>query len=309
MVFGLGAGLGFHYRSSTPSPSRRVFGRSSTLQDDAADALGLDLESFDAPSPEAGWANIVEYIEDDSPLIVRCDASKLPYLELEGDTPFDTRCVVVTGVDVEGERVCLSDGAVSAAQWVDREPFLAAWWSEGSSERSHAGTVWRLYPGEPRPLREAVRRALQTNRRAMASSDDERRGLQAASRFRDEIGDWREFDDAAACFHAAYLAMEHPETGGGNFRNLYRDFLNEAVEVDPDLGRLQLGLSMGRTADAWSTLATYLAAMKTFVETAGEEPAEDPSHHVESMAEAAYQFEATFWNRIASLDEAVRCRR
>jgi hypothetical protein len=300
MVFGLGAGLDFYYGSGDPSPSRRVFGRSSTLEADAADALGLELEAIEAPSAEVGWSVIVDCIEDERPLLVRCDAAKLPYRE--DGMPFDARCVVVIGVDSEGGRICLSDGSVGAPQWVDRELFVGAWWSENPSELFEAGTAWRLQPGKARPLEEAIRRALRTNQQAMAGSDDEGRGLQAASQFRDEIDQWRELDDAAACFHAAYRAMEHPETGGGNFRNLYRDFLNEAVEVDPELGRLQVGLSMGRTADAWSTLGTYLAAMKTYVETSGEEPAEDPSHHVESMAEAAYQFEATFWNRIASLD-------
>ena len=58
---------------------------------------------------------------------------------------------------------------------------------------------------------------------------------------------------------------------------------------------------MSRTAQAWSTLATYLEAMASMLDAEREDPNEDPSHHVESMAEAVFQFESTFWDRIGVL--------
>lgn len=300
LAFGLGAGLDFHYLCSETSPTRRILGRSLALEDGVADSLGLTVHTLEPGSPHDGMSVIETYLADGVPVLVRCDGSRLPYRDRY--PPYGARRVVVVGLDADGGRVSVSDGAIEEVTRVERDEFLHAWWSEDLPE-AEGGGVAHVFESDPtRELDEAILRAVARNCREMTTRDGQTHGLEALSRFREEVGQWKSLDDGTACYRAAYQAMECPETGGGNYRSLYREFLKEAEQRVPSLGNLQAGLSMTRTADAWSTLGTYLSAMTTYLATDGEEPGENPAHHVESMAEAVYQFESTFWDRIRSLE-------
>ncbi len=295
MVFGLGSGLGFQYRRRDEnSPTCRIAGRSDNIEVAAAERLGVVLEENCTDQREEGWAGIRETLDEGVPVMVQCDFAELPYGGSE--TRFGDHRLVVAGIDESADRIQVADPRLDEMQTIDGGEVREAC---GATEPEGEQVVWwRLRPGEPRSVEEVLPGAIQHNAERMRTDDRETGGLAALRSFSDEVADWGDDEAAARDYRFAYECIAGEGTDGAMFRNLYREFLSEATEHLPDLSRFQVSVSMSRNADTWSTLATYVKAMAQYLEADGDEPAENPRHHVESMAEAVYQFESTFWQRV-----------
>jgi len=300
MVFGLGAGLHcFYIVSDHVSPSRQILGRSPDLEEQVAASLGLEFRAHRTADPDEGWALLREAIDAGKPPLVSCDLAELGYWNSK--TPFNGHRVVAAGYDEDAGEVLLADTHFEGLQRVGLEEFAAARASQGPPMFDARHLFWTLESTEADPLDVAVERALGKAYDNMESSGAEFAGTAAIRAFADEVGSWVERPDAAWCYRFAYQVIERRGTGGGFFRRMYRDFLREAEEFAPEIATLQLGVAMARTAQAWSTLADYLEAMSRHLDEDAEDPGEDPAHHVESLAEAVYQFESSFWDRLGQL--------
>ncbi len=303
MVFGLGSGLGFYYiKSKELTPSRQIFGRAFNLEENAAEALGLELRAHFEGDNEAAWQGVREAIDADRPALVQCDLSELPYWE--SNTPFNGHKIAVVGYDEDAGDALVADTHFEGLQRVSLDALERARASKAPPSMGNQNAWWLLEPGEARPMDEAISHALAANADQMENDATGFGGLDALEDFAAEVGSWRELDDASWAYRFAYQCIEKRGTGGGNFRFLYRDFLSEASEHVEQIRRDGLVISMTRTADAWSTLSRYLEAMSRWVEPVAEggaddRPDDDPSHHLNSMAEAVFQFESTYWDRAA----------
>lgn len=125
----------------------------------------------------------------------------------------------------------------------------------------------------------------------------EDQGLEELRRFADTVTDWRTSDGAAESYRRASEEIESAP-GAAFHRRQMRDFLSQARELHPNLG-FQLGVGVARSAEAWSTLAVYLAAAADALDSAAPNPSEDPFHHIESLAEAVYQYESAFCDLVS----------
>lgn len=301
MVFGLGSGLGVYYlKSEHMTPSRQIMGRHFQLEENCAQALGFELRAHFEGDNEAAWEGVKAAIDDDRPVLVQCDLCELSYWGT--NTPFNGHKIAVVGYDDAAGEVLVADTHFEGLQRIDAAALERARASTAPPSMGNQNVWWTLEPGasgfEPRALDEAIELALQRNARQMEDDTSGFGGLKALEQFAGEVVSWRELDDAIWAYRFAFQCIEKRGTGGGNFRYLYRDFLNEAGEQVPSILRDQLAVSMTRTASSWSTLARYLEAMSRWLEGGDDKPEEDPAHHLESMAEAVLQFESTFWDRI-----------
>jgi hypothetical protein len=300
MVFGLGSGLGFYYlKSDHMSPARQLIGRVPNMEENVAEVLDLNLVAHRTDEAEEGWEGVRRALQQGRPAMVQCDLSELPYWET--GTPFNGHRVVVAGWDEQADEVLVADTHFEGLQRVDREALRAARASQAPPSFGNQFAWWELEPGEPAELEGAIRKAIVRNAEQMRQEATGVGGIEGLSAFRDDVDSWVELEESDWLYRFAYQCIEKRGTGGGMFRNLYREFLSEAAEECAEILRFQLPLSMSRNADAWSTLATYLKAMSVFIETDGEEPGEDPTHHVGSMSEAVFQFESTFWSRVVQV--------
>jgi hypothetical protein len=298
MVFGLGSGLGVYYlKSEHMSPSRQIMGRHFRLEENCAEALGLELRPHFEGDNQAAWAGVKAAIDEDRPVLVQCDLCELPYWG--STTPFNGHKIAVVGYNDATGEVLVADTHFEGLQRISAEALERARASTAPPSMGNQNVWWTLEPGDTRPLDEAVELALERNAAQMEEDSSGFGGLAALEQFAAEVVSWRELDDAAWAYRFAFQCIEKRGTGGGNFRYLYRDFLNEAGEHVPSILQAQLAVSMTRTASSWSTLARYLEAMSRWVEGGDDKPEEDPAHHLESMAEAVLQFESTFWDRVS----------
>lgn len=76
--------------------------------------------------------------------------------------------------------------------------------------------------------------------------------------FLDELELWAQFKDWQWTFRFAYQVIEKRGTGGGGFRLMYKDFLDEAELFVPDIKNLNLSQLMNKCAVAWTNFALAL---------------------------------------------------
>jgi hypothetical protein len=208
---------------------------------------------------------------------------------------------VVAGYNEADGVALVADPHFEGLQRVPMDALRDARASQAPPSMGNQNVSWVLEPGEVASLEEATLAALEQNRVQMEEDESGMGGIDVLRAFADELVDWTARDDAVWCYKFGYQVIEKRGTGGGFFRYLYRDFLREVVELHSRLTAMQLPISMTRTAQAWSTLARYMEAMSRQLDPEAESPEEDAAHHLESMAEAVYQFESTFWDRIGML--------
>ena len=80
----------------------------------------------------------------------------------------------------------------------------------------------------------------------------------------DELPEWNGRPDADRCFRLAAQVIEQRGTGGGLFRRMYAQFLEEA-------GMPELAALCARSADAFSALANRLGPEEALACAAAEE--------------------------------------
>jgi len=262
MVFGLGAGLGFHYLASPAlSPSHLVVGRQARLETTACEVLGAPFVERTASDAASGWAGVRAALDRGLAPVLVTDLAALPYWR--SSTPFGGHRIALAGYDdargvafvADTDRPGLEEVSLDAldrARASVAPPFAAP------------GRPWLEVdaPAAPRPLADAVREAIRRQAREMLLPQDGASGVSAVERFAQELPRWpveaRDEADRAWCFRYAYQVIEKRGNGGGMFRRLYARFLGEAEAAVPDLAGLGLRGGMEAVADAWSRLAEAL---------------------------------------------------
>ncbi len=297
MVFGLGSGLGFYYlKDDRVSPSRQMAGRNWNLEENTAELLGLKLVSHTSDDPDAGWQSVKDAIDGGYLALAQCDLKYLPYWK--ATTSFNGHRIVVVGYNDATREAILADTHFEGLQRVSYEQLAASRGSKAGPSFGNRQLFWTLEAGKARPIEDVVMAAVEKNARAMNDESDANAGLVALRSFADEVAGWRTLEDAVWCYRFAYQISERRGTGGGNFRVMYRDFLFEAAEKFPGAVDRNLGISMARTAQAWTTLAGYMQSMSNALESGEAMKDSSPNDFISSLAEAVYQFESTFWDRI-----------
>jgi len=262
MVFGLGAGLGFHCLVSPElSPSHLVVGRQVALETTACEVLGAPFVERTAADAASGWAGVRAALDRGLAPVLVTDLSALPYWR--SSTPFGGHRIALAGHDeargiafvADTDRPGLEEvglDALDRARASIAPPFAAP------------GRPWLEVdaPAAPRPLAEAVRDAIRRQAREMLLPQDGTAGVSAIERFAEALPRWpveaRDEADRAWCFRYAYQVIERRGNGGGMFRRLYARFLAEAEAALPELSTPGLRGAMEAIADAWSRLAEAL---------------------------------------------------
>jgi hypothetical protein len=115
-------------------------------------------------------------------------------------------------------------------------------------------------PAPPKRAREAVlQQAVGLTEEAAP-----RTGVPGLRALADELPDWAKRPDADRCFRLAAQVIEQRGTGGGLFRRMYAQFLEEA-------GLPELSPLCARSADAFSALANRLGPEEALACAAAEE--------------------------------------
>lgn len=252
MAFGLGGGIHFFFfKGPGFNPSRGFYGRSAALEYELCERLGVPFDEGPEEDPARAWSRIRAHLDAGKPVLLQADILFLDYWR--SSTSFNGHRVICAGYDPDRDVALMADSHWNWPQEVPVASLMRAMASDAPPVPSPHCYFGVLAPParapDPRALAPEAWRA---TARRMLEDDSGFSGLSALHALAGDLARWVEAPDWSWCARFAYQCVEKRGTGGGNFRRIYRAFLEEAG-APPALVSL-----MGACADAWTALATEL---------------------------------------------------
>lgn len=233
MLFGLGQGLGFIYWDSKGMDFPFIGGRvkPDELTANLAARLGLTVRIQETSSVDKAWQNVRSCIEHGIPVGLKLDSYYLDYFT--NKVHFAGHYAVLYGID--DEYAYMADTRQQGGLVKTRLTSLAA----ARNAKGSMSSRNRSFTLEPidalPPLVPAVRASLTKNSCDYLNPPIRNIGNKGIVKMSNEILKWPSRSNNIEhdlCLTA--LLMERAGTGGALFRNLYRDFLKECVDLLED---------------------------------------------------------------------------
>lgn len=288
--FGLGEGLAF-YSLPTPgqSPSHRIFLRCLDLEGNFFRNIGIPFEWKTEADPEKALELAEKALEHGTPVLLRTDLRHLDYYQTK--THFAGHAIVLWGIDRGKGRAYVSDTHWEGLQELPIESLKKARWVE-SFPISVQNDYFEAGPFElPKDWAPVLRNTLKNNAEAMLAAGplEGACGVLGIESLSKELPQWTEKEDRTWIGRFFYQTIEKRGTGGGAFRRLYADFLEEACPKVPELQSWKGVEQMRQIANLWTEVALH---MKEFSETESPDllsKTADRIAHLASQEKAFYQ--------------------
>lgn len=240
--FGLASGLGFSFIRLPDSPERMFFGRPRWLERAFFENMAIAHEIHEGQAFDDAWADIAARVDAGDPVMIFTDLYYLDYYE--PSTHFAPHSLLVVGYD-QGH-AHLADSEFDAVQELPLDRLAEAMTSKHVTPlQCRSLTVEDPTPGVDfeTGATDAIRRtatymldpdeAARETEGATDGDDFGEQGVPAIRAFASDLPTWHELDDPSWTARFAYQNVERRGTGGGAFRTMYADFLDQAVEAVP----------------------------------------------------------------------------
>lgn len=255
--FGMGAGLGIWYLDFPGiGASRMIHVRSHDIEAQFFQRIGMDFSWTTHPDPEESEEALIRVLDRGLPAMIQSDIFHLPYFATS--THFPGHVIVVWGYDSGRKVFFVTDTERQGLLEVDFSSMRKARYS-GNGFFPVSGNLFapEAIP-EPGDLAGAVVEAVKAQSLAMLEPAAGFAGLSGLSLWRKNLAEWSGFADWQWTARFAYQVIERRGTGGGGFRLLFADFLDEAEKLAPEIGRIGLKKKMDALGEAWTGLAAAL---------------------------------------------------
>jgi len=257
MLFGLGEGLGFifwHMKSMDfPFIGGRV--KPDALTENICRNLHLQLEVKETASAKKAWENVVQYIDQGQAVGLKLDCYHLEYFT--NKIHFAGHYVAMYGYDQQ--KAYLVDSNRNNLPLTTSLESLALARSEKGPMASKNLSYTIKQGIQAYDLKEAVKTAIINNAQLHLNPPIQNLGYKGIAKTAKEIKKWfKRSDNIKHEFTTTAMLMEKAGTGGALFRNLYRDFLEEAYELLPLEGIKVAQHSFQDIALQWTTIAHLL---------------------------------------------------
>lgn len=260
MLYGLGQGLAFGVFTFASMPAPFIGGRPKPemLTSTLAARLDVAVDYRQTRSAAKAWAHVADFVDAGQPVGVKLNCRYLDYFSSAVD--FAGHYVTVYGYD--DERVFVVDtnqqGGVLSTR---RESFeQGRLWKGPMSSNALTWTVAATTPDIDWPR--ILVTAITTNAKEYLSPPIKNFGPPGIRKTAALVRTWPKRYQAADIAQVGML-MERGGTGGGLFRNFYRDFLIEAnghLQVPEIAAAVPL---FDRSAQLWSRIAEHLIGTGT----------------------------------------------
>ncbi|MFC5401178.1 BtrH N-terminal domain-containing protein [Cohnella soli] len=257
MLFGIGQGLGFIYWDSKGMDFPFIGGRvkPDELSASIASRLNLNIRVQETSSVTKAWQNVQSYIDCGVPVGLKLDSYYLDYFT--NKIHFAGHYAVIYGMD--DEYAYMADTSQQGGLVTTRLSNLAmARNAKGPmSSRNRSFTIEQTDPLPP--LAPAIRSSLINNAHDYLNPPIRNIGNKGIKKMSSEILNWpsRSKDlEKDLCLTA--LLMERAGTGGALFRNLYRDFLKECVDLLGDSKLEQAYFLFTEIAPMWNGVSASI---------------------------------------------------
>lgn len=225
MLFGIGSGLGFIYWKMKTMPLPFLGGRTKALGRNICENLGIHMEEKQTTSSARAWKNIAEDLDKGNPVALQLDCFHLEYFTKK--IHFASHHVAIYGYD--SEKAFLVDTRQQGSMVTTSLESLAKARNEKGPMSAKNRSVTVSFKPEDIDLKSAILLSIRNNAREFLNPPIRNLGYKGIMKTSTEVVKWfsTSSDPKSDFIHAATM-MEKAGTGGALFRNLYRDFLQEA---------------------------------------------------------------------------------
>lgn len=257
MCFGLGEGMNIYYVGMPGiEPSRIFHGRALPFEQTFFTRLGLDFQWDQHQDPAAAEQALFDTLDAGVPALVQTDIYYLPYYNSK--THFAGHLIAVWGYDRERDVYFVTDterpgllevpiAAMRRARYCKLPPFPM----DGNLFAPRSLTL-------PTDLGDRMAEAIVANSRTLLEATAPYEGLEALRQWRADFSSWRDFPDWKWTARLVYQTIMKRGTGGGAFRLMYADFLEEAGAEVLAIRGAGLAERMREIGHAWDELALAL---------------------------------------------------
>ncbi|GGS94862.1 lantibiotic ABC transporter [Planobispora rosea] len=257
MLFGLGSGLSFIYWDGKGMPFPFLGGRVRPfdLTRNLAARLGLTLTVEETASPRKAWQNVATPIDAGRPVGLQLDCYHLDYFQSK--VHFGGHVVAMYGYD-EHDAYLVDTGQQGGAVRTSRDSLARARAERGPmTARNRSFTV--TLPARPPSWQDQIIPAVRDCAEAFLAAPIANLGYRGIAKAAGQVPGWLlRAGEPRRDLPQAALLMEKGGTGGGLFRALYRDFLDECTRLIDD-GGLRTGHRLYAEAAAlWTDVAALI---------------------------------------------------
>ncbi|MFX0153182.1 MAG: BtrH N-terminal domain-containing protein [Candidatus Hodarchaeota archaeon] len=259
MAFGLDATLGFGFFDTTgqvsfmPKSDIPFFlgGKQGTIEPNslACRLLGITLRKQSFTNTDKAWEESKRMLKQNTPLILRVDIAYMPYEGFDDEMEeahFGGHAVVLGGYNEEIGIAYIGDTEFEGFQEVPIDILKTARSSTYGPKFMHPGntqfSMTRRVDGKHPPLAAGVKLAIQKVVNNMLRPSMNSNGIQGLKQFANSILTWgdklnktitnskgNEISLGRMMFELMHGYIETWGTGGGSFRKLYKEFLEELL--------------------------------------------------------------------------------
>ena len=252
MLFGLGEGLGFVFLNLSSLPLPFVGGRVKPfeLTRSLAKNLGLTLEELQTTSRKKGWESLERVLSGGRPAGLQLDCFYLDYFE---NAPhFAGHCVAAYHLD-DAQVWVVDTRPQGTLQRVSRESLEDARHAKGPM--AARARQWTLHAQRTlRPIEQCIATAIRSTAAAFLQPAFGGASYRGMDKLAKSLPRWIDAKPEDRMLSA--MLMERGGTGGALFRNLYRDFLSEAVDLLPLRQALRAARDdFAASAECWTQVA------------------------------------------------------
>ncbi len=257
MLFGLGQGLGFIYWDSKALDFPFIGGRSKpdTIITSLAEGLGLTIHVQETSSVSKAWQQVQTSLERGIPVGLKLDSYDLDYFT--NKVHFAGHYAVIYGFDDEYAYMADTKQQGGSVQ-TKRSSLSAARSAKGfMSSRNRSFTLEPIHSLPP--LVPVIRQALTGNAQSYLNAPIRNIGHKGIIKMSKELLKWpARTAHIEEHFCLTAMLMERAGTGGALFRNLYRDFLQECMELLSDPQIVQAHHLFVQIAPLWIAVSTAI---------------------------------------------------
>jgi hypothetical protein len=268
MLVGISAGLGFIYwfMKNMPYPIVGGMNRSDCRQfpgilGKAARRLGGDFESILTKNVKKAHLFLKDTLRQNQPALVCVDMAYLNHLLTGEDDHFGEHNFLVYGIDEPQDLAYISDRFEGTLTMSLRQ-LQKARASEYKPFPAMNQMVRFSFPKKVTPLRRIIPDAIRENVNALLNPPISNIGVKGIKRWSSELGKYpRLIPEPRNLAHALVMHYVYIETGGSGgaiFRQIYRDFLEEAGQLMSSDGILEAAEKFQQIVDLWREISTGL---------------------------------------------------
>jgi hypothetical protein len=257
LCFGIGCGPGIWYIDNGEKPPERIIHvRSADIEEQFFTRIGVPFKWRKYDDPAQSEQDLRRTLDDGTPAMVQTDIYHLPYYNTA--THFPGHVITVWGYDADREVFQVTDTERVDALEVPFEAMKRARYCKAGFFDIKGNMFAPEGVHAPGDLPAIMRESIKACSARLLDETAPYQGVRALHTWLGELDRWKNFTGWKWTARFNYQVIERRGTGGGGFRLMYADFLDEAAAVLGEVKALGLPERMREAAGAWTALAMAL---------------------------------------------------